>query len=87
MSDKTVMDHIIAALRGRGNPDNSDLLPANMSLRGYQLYVKEAQQMGEQVVPYQMWIKQQQAPPTSQNMPAPQPQQQMPPQQGAPNVS
>lgn len=62
MAEPSVLEHLIAALRGRGNPDNEKLLPANMGTRGYQLHVKESQSMGETPMSYAEWIKTQQQP-------------------------
>lgn len=51
---------IIKALRGGSkgeNPDNPKLKPIEKRGRGYQLYVKEAQVMGETPLSYEEWIK------------------------------
>lgn len=49
---------IIKALRDRtkGNPDNPKLKPIEQRRRGYQLYAKEAQMMGDPVQSYEEWI-------------------------------
>lgn len=49
---------IIKALRDRtkGNPDNPKLKPIEQRRRGYQLYAKEAQIMGDPVLSYEEWI-------------------------------
>jgi hypothetical protein len=51
---------VAAALRNRKNPVNKKLKPMEMHARGYQLYVKEQQAMGEPAVPYEEWMKTQQ---------------------------
>lgn len=49
---------IIKALRSpKANPDNPKLKPVEQRRRGYQLYAKEAQMMGEPVQSYEEWIK------------------------------
>lgn len=50
---------IVDALRGKttSNPDNPKLKPIEQRRRGYQLYAKEAQLMGETPVSYEEWIK------------------------------
>lgn len=51
---------IIKALRNpKANPDNPKLKPIEQRRRGYQLYAKEAQTMGEPVLSYEEWIKSQ----------------------------
>ena len=52
---------IIKALRDRtkGNPDNPKLKPVEQRRRGYQLYAKEAQIMGDPVKSYEEWIVEQ----------------------------
>lgn len=48
---------IIKALRSpKRNPDNPKLKPIEQRRRGYQLYAKEAQVMGEPVLSYEEWI-------------------------------
>ena len=59
MAEPSVYDHIVAALRKKANPDNANLKPADMRLRGYQLHVQEAKAMGETPQPYEQWIKSQ----------------------------
>lgn len=57
------LQYIIDALRGgnmtAGKPDSSGKRPLDKRLRGYQLYAKEQQQMGEPVQSYEEWIKSQ----------------------------
>lgn len=51
---------IIKALRSpKSNPDNPKLKPIEQRRRGYQLYAKEAQLMGEPVRSYEEWIVEQ----------------------------
>lgn len=60
MSDKLkTQEFVSAALRGQ-NPKNPKLKPIEMRARGYQLYKKEAETMGETPVSYDEWIKTQQ---------------------------
>lgn len=56
MSD--VMTTIIAALRGKGNPDNPALKPIEQHRDGYRMYRQVQQSQGEDVMPYEEWIKQ-----------------------------
>lgn len=52
------LNAIIKALRNReSNPDNPKLKPIEQRRRGYQLYAKEAQIMGEAPLSYEEWIK------------------------------
>lgn len=60
MSDGPTPEMVAAALRNRKNPVNKKLKPMEMHARGYQLYVKEQQAMGEPAVPYEEWMKTQQ---------------------------
>lgn len=48
---------LVAALRNKSNPDNPKLKPIEQRRRGYQLYAKEAQIMGETPQSYEEWIK------------------------------
>ena len=50
-----VFSNIISALRGGGNTMNPVKNPADMSLRGYQLYCAEQKAQGEQCLPYEQW--------------------------------
>ncbi len=57
MSDGPTPEMVAAALRNRKNPVNKKLKPVEMRGRGYQLYVKEQQTMGETPVSYEEWMK------------------------------
>jgi hypothetical protein len=56
MADKSDK-YLIEALRTRKNPVNQKLKPIEMRTRGYQLYSKEQQAMGETPVSYEEWMK------------------------------
>jgi hypothetical protein len=53
---------LIDSVRGKltsAMPATPSGRPVDQRLRGYQLYAKEAQVMGEQPMPYEQWISQQ----------------------------
>lgn len=56
MADKSDQ-YVIEALRTAKNPVNKKLKPMELRTRGYQLYVKEQQAMGESPVSYEEWMK------------------------------
>lgn len=66
MGESSILDHIIAALRGRNNPDNKKLKAPDMQLSGYHEYVGEQKAQGEPVQSYEEWIKGQSASPAGQ---------------------
>jgi hypothetical protein len=57
------LQYVIDALRSgnmtAGKPDSSGKKPLDKRLRGYQLYVKEAEMEGQPVQSYEEWIKSQ----------------------------
>lgn len=57
MSDGPTPEMVAKALRERKNPVNPKLKPMEMRARGYQLYAKEQQAMGEPAVSYEEWMK------------------------------
>lgn len=57
MSDGPTPAMVAKALRERKNPVNENLKPVEMRARGYQLYKKEQQALGETAVPYETWMK------------------------------
>lgn len=57
MSDGPSTKHVVEALRTGRNPKNKNLHPVEMRARGYQLYKKEAEVMGETPKSYDEWIK------------------------------
>lgn len=57
MSDGPTPEMVAKALRDRKNPVNKKLKPMEMRSRGYQLYTKEAQVMGETPKSYEEWMK------------------------------
>ncbi len=57
MSDGPTSAQVAKALRERKNPNNPNLKPLEMRARGYQLYKKEAEVMGETAKSYEEWIK------------------------------
>jgi hypothetical protein len=53
--------YLTEALRTGKNPVNKNLKdPLNLRMRGYQLYTKEQQTLGEPSVSYEEWMKTQQ---------------------------
>lgn len=60
MSDGPTTKMLADAVRNKQNPVNKTLKPLEMRARGYQLYVKEQQQMGETPMSYESWMKTQQ---------------------------
>lgn len=53
---------LVEAVRGKLTSANTPSgRPLDQRRRGYQLYVQEAQQMGDQAVPYEQWLSQQSA--------------------------
>jgi len=55
----SIMDHIIAALRGRKNPEDHSKRPADMQMSGWHEYLQECKASGEDPMSYDQWIKQQ----------------------------
>lgn len=52
---------LIDSVRGKLTSDTPSGRPLDQRRRGYQLYAKEAQVMGEQPMPYEQWLSQQQS--------------------------
>jgi hypothetical protein len=59
MSDGPTQKMVADALRTKQNPINKELKPLELRARGYQLYAKEQQAMGETPVSYEQWMKSQ----------------------------
>lgn len=57
MSDGPTPEMVAKALRDKKNPVKKELHPVEMRARGYQLYKREAQTMGEPVKSYEEWMK------------------------------